>query len=120
MLGSLIIFLKGMRRMMFQLSGFYYKRLSPVYTSSVLDLPPTLLSNRAPCGVARNQGLTSQGALGTSRLCVCCSRQHGVPATLCVHRKVPESQGSVRSKPVIDEEDETDEEGLMRFLVCKL
>ena len=25
MLGSLIIFLKGMRRMMFQLSGFYYR-----------------------------------------------------------------------------------------------
>ena len=25
MLGSLIIYLKGMRRMMFQLSGFYYK-----------------------------------------------------------------------------------------------
>ena len=24
MLGSLIIYLKGMRRMMFQLSGFYY------------------------------------------------------------------------------------------------
>ena len=24
-LGSLIIFLKGMRRMMFQLSGFYYR-----------------------------------------------------------------------------------------------
>ena len=24
-LGSLILFLKGMRRMMFQLSGFYYK-----------------------------------------------------------------------------------------------
>ena len=25
MLGSLIIYLKGMRRMMFQLSGFYYR-----------------------------------------------------------------------------------------------
>ena len=25
MLGSLILYLKGMRRMMFQLSGFYYK-----------------------------------------------------------------------------------------------
>ena len=25
MLGSLVIFLKGIRRMMFQLSGFYYK-----------------------------------------------------------------------------------------------
>ena len=28
MLGSLIIYLKGMRRMMFQLSGFYYKPTS--------------------------------------------------------------------------------------------
>ena len=27
MLGSLIIYLKGMRRMMFQLSGFYYRGL---------------------------------------------------------------------------------------------
>ena len=27
-LGSLILYLKGMRRMMFQLSGFYYKRFS--------------------------------------------------------------------------------------------
>ena len=26
-LGSLILYLKGMRRMMFQLSGFYYKGL---------------------------------------------------------------------------------------------
>ena len=26
-LGSLILYLKGMRRMMFQLSGFYYKAL---------------------------------------------------------------------------------------------
>ena len=25
MLGSLILYLKGMRRMMFQLSGFYYR-----------------------------------------------------------------------------------------------
>ena len=28
MLGSLILYLKGMRRMMFQLSGFYYKYLT--------------------------------------------------------------------------------------------
>ena len=27
MLGSLINYLKGMRRMMFQLSGFYYERI---------------------------------------------------------------------------------------------
>ena len=27
MLGALIVYLKGMRRMMFQLSGFYYKSL---------------------------------------------------------------------------------------------
>ena len=26
-LGSLILYLKGMRRMMFQLSGFYYKKV---------------------------------------------------------------------------------------------
>ena len=30
MLGSLIIYLKGMRRMIFQLSGFYYKVTMPV------------------------------------------------------------------------------------------
>ena len=28
MLGSLILYLKGMRRMMFQLSGFYYNKHS--------------------------------------------------------------------------------------------
>ena len=38
MLGSLIIYLKGMRRMMFQLSGFYYKSLHP--KPQTLNLAP--------------------------------------------------------------------------------
>ena len=42
MLGPLIIYLKGMRRMMFQLSGFYYrdyttpKRLKVTYSTARL------------------------------------------------------------------------------------
>ena len=38
MLGSLILYLKGMRIMMFQLSGFYYKSLKP----------PTSMPGRRP------------------------------------------------------------------------
>ena len=37
MLGSLIIFLKGMRRMMFQLSGFYYNPSKPYSIRKPLD-----------------------------------------------------------------------------------
>ena len=34
MLGSPIIFLKGMRRMMFQLSGFYYREFGALLVGS--------------------------------------------------------------------------------------
>ena len=44
MLGSLIIYLKGMRRMMFQLSGFYYRCLQYMYIAgSLLSLRPYLI-----------------------------------------------------------------------------
>ena len=46
MLGSLIIFLKGMRRMMFQLSGFYYN------SGLLLDLADISMSARVSDGLA--------------------------------------------------------------------
>ena len=39
MLGSLILYLKGMRRMMFQLSGFYYKSRQPQTTCINTSFP---------------------------------------------------------------------------------
>ena len=40
MLGSPILYLKGMRLMMFQLSGFYYKTLSLLEAPSSKTFPP--------------------------------------------------------------------------------
>ena len=37
MLGSLIIYLKGMRRMMFQLSGFYYMSFPYASSDAAMD-----------------------------------------------------------------------------------
>ena len=43
MLGSLILYLKGMRRMMFQLSGFYYKLSEAIKAAKTLK-PRNLLN----------------------------------------------------------------------------
>ena len=52
MLGSLIIFLKGMRRMMFQLSGFYYipslKAPCLFHTSSTMPRRRLMLQRSRP------------------------------------------------------------------------
>ena len=48
MLGSLIIYLKGMRRMMFQLSGFHYKGIGAFRGVGVQGLGLSLFfANRA-------------------------------------------------------------------------
>ena len=58
MLGSLIIYLKGMRRMMFQLSGFYYKFLSLNH-----EIPHTKHTSCAPQARCRNGILKALQAL---------------------------------------------------------
>ena len=45
-LGSLILYLKGMRIMMFQLSGFYCKALKPFLLHSLTLEAQTLLQSR--------------------------------------------------------------------------
>ena len=42
MLGSLILYLKGMRRMMFQLSGFYHTCLNGLYKEIMVKSPNTV------------------------------------------------------------------------------
>ena len=41
-LGSLILYLKGMRRMMFQLSGFYYRVSGVAYYNYTIISPKAL------------------------------------------------------------------------------
>ena len=57
MLGSLILYLKAMRILMFQLSGFYYKGLRCPFFSVVLSLIRVPLTGTCP-------GLV-EGSLGT-------------------------------------------------------
>ena len=64
MLGSLIIYLKGMRRMMFQLSGFYYiikgllRKLDP--ESPTLSL--SYATRSMPCPAHRDKRRRDLGA----------------------------------------------------------
>ena len=71
MLGSLIIFLKGMRRMMFQLSGFYYRSLE--VGAKELNLPGMYIRCRGSgermkdCGANLLRVDTSSDVRNTSR-----------------------------------------------------
>ena len=70
MLGSLIIYLKGMRRMMFQLSGFYYRLQLKIFASGpemgFLASRCFLLEIRCPLHNA-NSSSTIQGKFGGSQ-----------------------------------------------------
>ena len=54
MLGSLILYLKGMRRMMFQLSGFYCKEVGSAKTLETQAFQPKPYSIEAVELSARN------------------------------------------------------------------